>query len=153
MLSLLAARAAPGAPGTAIAAASCAAWRGWSGRLFSSTPAAAAAAAAEPPPAAGGATAPGGSSSSEDERAATLPVEQLAKALLAGNARGQLTTVKAGSPAHDQSKVSSSVVPHLCPKGAWLLPIGMDVGLHSWMAFQLVSCRISRCSRPESTLS
>ena len=116
MLSLLAPRAAAGAPCVAIAAASWAGWRGASSRLFSGTPAAAAA-AAEPPPAAGGAAAPGSSGSNDDERAASLPVEQLAKALLAGNARGQLTTVKAGSPAHDQSKVSSSVVPYLCPKG------------------------------------
>lgn len=116
MLSLLAPRAAAGAPVMAIAATSWSGWCGGSSRLFSGTPAAAAA-AAEPPPAAGGAAASGSSESREDERAATLPVEQLAKALLAGNARGQLTTVKAGSPAHDQSKVSSSVVPYLCPKG------------------------------------
>lgn len=118
MLSLLAPRAAAGAPAMTIAAASWAGWCGGSSRLFSGTTAAAAA-AAEQPPAAGGAAAPDSSESSEDERAATLPVEQLAKALLAGNARGQLTTVKAGSPAHDQSKVSSSVVPYLCPKGGW----------------------------------
>ena len=109
MLSLLAPRAAAGLP-VLTAAAAC--WAGCSsGRLFSATTAAAAAAEA-PPPAASG--------SSEEERAASLPVEQLAKALLAGNVRGQLTTVKAGSPAHDQSKVSSSVVSYLCPRGEWL---------------------------------
>lgn len=55
--------------------------------------------------------------SNEDERAASLPVEQLAKALLAGNARGQLTTIAAGDPGAEESKVHSSVVSYLSPRG------------------------------------
>ncbi|KAI3431443.1 hypothetical protein D9Q98_004495 [Chlorella vulgaris] len=51
------------------------------------------------------------------ERAATLPTEQLAKALLAGNARAQLTTVAAGVTAADDSKVSSSIVSYCSVRG------------------------------------
>lgn len=54
----------------------------------------------------------------DDERAASLPTEQLAKALLAGNVRAQLTTARAGEQGGaDESKVSSSVVPYLSPRG------------------------------------
>ena len=41
------------------------------------------------------------------ERAASLPAAQLGKALLVGNVRGQLTTVRAGAPGADESKVDS----------------------------------------------
>lgn len=43
---------------------------------------------------------------------------QLAKALLAGNARGQLTTIKAEDPGAEESKVTSSAVTYLVPRGA-----------------------------------
>ncbi|KAL4440393.1 hypothetical protein ABPG75_003394 [Micractinium tetrahymenae] len=70
-----------------------------------------------PPPAAGDVTAAAEQPGSEEERAASLPAEQLAKALLAGNARGQLTTIAAGDPGTEESKVHSSVVSYLSPRG------------------------------------
>lgn len=44
-------------------------------------------------------------------------MEQLAKALLAGNVRAQLTTIAAGDQGADESKVHSSVVSYLSPRG------------------------------------
>lgn len=83
-------------------------------RLFSS-------ASGSAPPLAAAAAGAGGEAS-EDERAASLPVAQLAKALLAGNVRGQLTTITAGEPGQDESKVVSSVAAYLSPRGSPPLP-------------------------------
>jgi hypothetical protein len=81
-------------------------WRGFS-----------AAADAPPPPGAAQQNAAGRDGSAE-ERAASLPVEQAAKALLAGNVRGQLTTVRAGLAAADEERqVDSSVVGYVCSRG------------------------------------
>lgn len=85
----------------------------WAASLSSGRPFSAAAAGGAPPPPAGDAQQP----YEEDEKAASLPVEQLAKALLAGNARGQLTTIKAGEPGAEDSKVSSSVTPYVSLRG------------------------------------
>ena len=100
-------RAAAALPSLAAAASR------WAASLSSGRPFSAAAAGGAPPPPAGDAQRP----SEEDEKAASLPVEQLAKALLAGNARGQLTTIKAGEPGAEDSKVSSSVTPYVSLRG------------------------------------
>lgn len=77
-------------------------------------------AAAETPPPTTGAAAEGAEPDArggDEQRAASLPVEQAAKALLAGNARGQLTSVRADGAAAEESKVYSSVVGYVCPRG------------------------------------
>jgi hypothetical protein len=64
---------------------------------------------------------------------------QLAKALLAGNVRGQLTTVMAGQTAAEESKVTSTVASYLSPRGAHIL------GRHKyWADLQLACCQPCR---------
>lgn len=114
-----------------------------------------------PPPASGTAASDAGTAAqqqpgSEDERAASLPVEQLAKALLAGNARGQLTTIAAGDLGAEDSKVHSSVVSYLSPRGecpSAALSIVVPADLPFTAQVSTHSARPARCMPPLALLA